>query len=222
LLFPILAFFSPHTSFAFQTFIMSSEPFFPLPQYFRHSISLLQHSRPLATPRTLSPNFRFPLHLRFWHFISLPQQFHPKHTLLHFQHRSQSRPATLLLPVTLRFTFLFWTFSNFHLHVTTVQNGLRGLGHKRGVLSCTVTSPNLSPKLLEVFPVTSHTFRCFRCFLHLPTPSTASSRLPTLTYFSCTKSKFRSIVTFFFILQRGGLPDSLFRLLSRFFSRFFF
>ena len=213
---------------------MSSKPFFhfhisfrhsaSLPTYFRHSISLPQHFRPLATPRTLSPDFRLPFHFRFQHSISLPQQFYPKHTLLHFRHHSRSQPATLLLLVTLQFMFLFQTILIFHLHVTTVWNGLRGLGHKRGVLSCTMTSPICHPKLPEVFPLTSHTFRSFRRF---PTPSDVFApadvfrNLPTLTYF-LYKSEFWSIVTFFFILQRGGLPDSLFRLLSRFFSRFFF
>src|SRR6266545_7737822 len=38
-------------------------------------------------------------------------------------------------------------------HVTTVQNGLQGLGHKRGVLSCTVTSPDLSPVLYRALQV---------------------------------------------------------------------
>ena len=103
--------------------------------------------------------------------------------------------------------------------MTTIQNSLRGLGHKRGVLSCTVTSPDLSPEAsgslpshqphIPKLPTFSHTFR------HFFAPSDVFRNLPTLTYFLCKdKSKFHSIVTFFFILQRGGpfrltLPNPL-------------
>jgi len=205
---------------------MSSEPCFHFHFCFRHSISLPQHFRPLATPRTLSPDFRLPFCFRFRHSISFPQQFYPKHTLLHFRHHSRSRLATLLLPVTLQFTFLFQTFSNFHLRVTTVQNGLRGLGHKRGVLSCTVTSPDLSPEAsgslpccqphIPKFPTCSAPSDAFHGFL---APSNIFRNLLTLTYFLYKdKSKFRIIVTFFFILQEDCLThssDSLFRTLSR-------
>ena len=115
------------------------------------------------------------------------------------EHRSRSRPATLLLPVTLQFTFLFRPFIIFHLLVTTVQNGLRGLGHKKGVLSCTVTSPDLSPEASGSLPLTSHTFRSFRCF---PTPSDVFCtfrRLPQLPRaFQCLP---QSSDTYLFFMQ---------------------
>ena len=109
-------FLPPTLPFAFRTFIMSSEPFFQLPPLcFRSDMFPPLHfpSATLPTPRTLTPDFRLPFRFRFRHSISLPQQFYPKHTLLHFRHCSRSRPATLLLPVTLQFTFLFQTISNF-------------------------------------------------------------------------------------------------------------
>ena len=122
-------FLPPTLPFAFQTFIMSSEPLFHFRVHFHshHSISLPQHSWPLATPHTLLvPESWLPLSALHLSSTTFPAEWHHTWNVPSVTSYCTSDTTTVsdLLPL-LTFCTLPVTLSNsiFLRHVTTVPEG---------------------------------------------------------------------------------------------------